>query len=110
MICPNCGKENPDDAYFCPECGAALKNLAADPQAVVPPVKKEEPYPFRSKKVAVILCLFLGWCGIHRFYVGKYGTGIFYMFTCGGFFLGWFLDLFNLFCDSFRDKNHYPLM
>ena len=30
----------------------------------------------RNKWVALVLCLTVGWLGIHRFYVGKIGTGI----------------------------------
>lgn len=30
----------------------------------------------KSKMVALLLCIFLGGLGIHRFYVGKIGTGI----------------------------------
>lgn len=30
----------------------------------------------KSKTVAGLLCFFLGYLGIHRFYAGKIGTGI----------------------------------
>lgn len=30
----------------------------------------------KSRLVALLLCLFVGYLGIHRFYVGKTGTGI----------------------------------
>lgn len=38
------------------------------------------------------LCL-LGICGAQRFYVGKIGSGILYLFTLGGFGIGQLLDL-----------------
>ncbi len=30
----------------------------------------------KSRLVALLLCFFLGYLGVHRFYVGKIGTGI----------------------------------
>ena len=39
-----------------------------------------------------LLCLFLGVFGAHKFYVGKIGLGILYLFTAGLFGIGWFID------------------
>jgi len=40
-------------------------------------------------------CLALvGVCGIHRFYLGKWGTGILWLLTGGLLFIGQFIDLF----------------
>lgn len=38
------------------------------------------------------LCLFLGWLGAHKFYEGKTGMGILYLFTFGLFGFGWVID------------------
>ena len=38
----------------------------------------------KSRLVALLLCIFLGGLGIHRFYVGKTGTGILMILTGGG--------------------------
>ncbi|MBL4590825.1 MAG: NINE protein [Phycisphaerales bacterium] len=40
-----------------------------------------------------LLC-FVGLCGIHRFYNGKWVTGLLWLFTGGLFFIGQFVDLF----------------
>jgi len=40
-----------------------------------------------------LLCL-VGFCGIHRFYNGKWITGLIWLFTGGLLFIGQFIDLF----------------
>lgn len=60
-------------------------------------------YSSKSRMVALLLCLLLGVFGIHRFYVGKAGTGILYFFTVGGFGIGWLIDLICILCGVFRD-------
>lgn len=46
--------------------------------------------------VAWILLTFLGVFGIHRFYLGKWLTGILWLCTGGFFLLGWLYDLWTL--------------
>jgi TM2 domain-containing membrane protein YozV len=46
--------------------------------------------------VAWILNTFLGYLGIHRFYMGKWGTGIIYLLTGGLFLIGWLYDFCTL--------------
>lgn len=50
----------------------------------------------KSRSTAYLLWFFLGIWGAHKFYLDKVGTGIFYFFTFGFFFIGWFIDLFTL--------------
>ena len=46
--------------------------------------------------VAWILLAFLGVFGLHRFYMGKWITGIIWLLTGGLFFVGWLYDLWTL--------------
>ena len=66
MFCQNCGKEIDDKAVICPHCGVPV---TSSKPAVVSNGEKEW-------LVTLLLCIFLGGFGIHRFYVGKTGTGI----------------------------------
>ena len=48
----------------------------------------------KDQKVAGWLCVFLGFLGVHRFYVGDYLKGFLLLGTCGGLLVGWLLDYF----------------
>ena len=63
----------------------------------------------KSRLVALLLCIFLGEFGAHRFYVGKIGTGLLYLFTAGLFGIGWIIDLVKICLGSFRDNVGEPL-
>lgn len=58
-----------------------------------------------------LIAWFLGWLGIHRFMVGKVGTGVLYIFTGGLFGIGILVDIIMLLCGNFKDKagNKIPL-
>lgn len=46
-----------------------------------------------NKWTAFLLCFFLGFFGAHKFYEGKAGMGILYIFTMGLLGIGWFVDM-----------------
>jgi TM2 domain-containing membrane protein YozV len=46
--------------------------------------------------IAWLLLFFLGLLGIHRFYLGKWGTGIIYLLSGGLLGIGWLYDLCTL--------------
>jgi TM2 domain-containing membrane protein YozV len=50
----------------------------------------------KSKTTAYLLWFFLGWCSAHKFYLGKVGVGILYLFTGQLLGIGWIIDLFTL--------------
>jgi hypothetical protein len=67
-------------------------------------------YHYKDRSIAILLCLFLGWGGFHRFYTGKVGTGLLWFFTGGFFFFGWAFDLLFLLLGIFRDVNGQRLI
>ena len=54
---------------------------------------------------AFLLCFFLGIFGVHRFYVGKIGTGILQIFTLGGLGIWALVDFIMIIVGAFTDKN-----
>jgi len=58
----------------------------------------------RSRLVALLFCVWLGVFGVHRFYVGKIGTGILMLLTIGGLGIWMLIDLILIAVGSFRDK------
>jgi len=63
----------------------------------------------KSKVATLILAIFLGWLGIHRFYAGRYISGAVYLFTYGVFYCGWILDIILIIMGKFKDKNGLPI-
>lgn len=57
----------------------------------------------KSKTVALILCICLGYLGGHQFYVGKKGMGLLYFLTLGLFCIGWLIDIYRIATGSFKD-------
>lgn len=54
--------------------------------------------------VMILLCFFLGSLGIHRFYVGKIGTGILMIITLGGLGIWALIDFIMIIIGKFKDK------
>lgn len=112
MYCKNCGKEIQDDAKTCESCGTPVneQGIQSDGQTVIiNNVSTGIDYPYKGKWTAFVLCLLLGWLGVHRFYVGKVGTGIIWFLTGGFCAIGWIVDLIMILTGSFRDKAGFPL-
>lgn len=57
----------------------------------------------KSNVVALLLCFFLGCFGIHRFYVGKVGTGILQLVTLGGLGIWALIDFIMIVLQKFTD-------
>jgi TM2 domain-containing membrane protein YozV len=57
----------------------------------------------------LLLCFFLGGLGVHRFYVGKVGTGILMLLTLGGLGVWALIDFVMIACGSFKDGQGLPI-
>ena len=93
QYCSKCGHMVHESAYICPQCGAPR---GAIHDADVSP---------RSRLVALLLCLFFGALGVHRFYVGKIGTGVLWLLTVGLLGIGVLVDFIMIVAGSFKDAN-----
>ncbi|HJP29559.1 MAG TPA: TM2 domain-containing protein [Candidatus Latescibacteria bacterium] len=63
----------------------------------------------RSRLAAALMAFFLGWLGVHRFYVGKIGTAILMVITVGGFGIWATIDLIMILVGAFTDEAGRPL-
>jgi TM2 domain-containing membrane protein YozV len=66
-------------------------------------------YSNKNWLIVLLLCIFLGYLGIHRFYTGKIGTGILWMLTVGLFGIGYIVDLLLIATFKFKDSDGYLL-
>lgn len=106
MYCTKCGKEMADDALYCPHCGAKRGESASTETINVEVVTdKGDNDSSYSRGMALILAFVacFGVAGIHRFYVGKIGTGILWLLTGGCFGIGTLVDIIMIACGSFTD-------
>lgn len=58
----------------------------------------------KSRLVTLLLCFFLGGLGVHRFYVGKMGTGLVMLLTLGGCGIWYMIDLIMIIVGAFKDQ------
>ncbi len=116
--CPVCGA--PMKSYVCEYCGykkegisnnhstmsqqqIVINNQNIVTNGMVVGVSRKD------KTIALLLCIFLGVLGIHRFYVGKIGSGLLYLFTGGLFGIGWIVDICLIASGNFKDNFDLPL-
>ncbi len=101
LVCPACGANVGPNDIECKYCGEKLSFTPAANQQIQQPVQQpaapqpvvqniyqapasavDPSWPIKSKTVAGLLGIFLGGLGIHKFYLGKVGTGILYLVFC----------------------------
>ncbi len=111
-FCKWCGEKIAADAEICPKCGRRVEAAPATaaPQVIINNSNQNAntninaavgatpvvPLRARNKWTAFFLCLFLGFFGAHKFYEGKSGMGVLYLFTMGLFGVGVIVDLITI--------------
>jgi len=123
MFCTSCGKEVPAAALACPACGAAQKgprrfcsNCGAESSAAAEACAKcgvRFGVPSGEGKdwlTTLLLAIFLGWIGVHRFYTDHVGIGVAQLLTGGGCGIWTLVDIIMIAAGSYKDKQGRPLV
>ena len=100
MFCKSCGKEISNEAVVCVNCGVAVSTKGLSIAAG----------SGKDWLTTLLLCIFLGGLGVHRFYVGKSGTGVAMLFTLGGCGIWALIDLITIASGSFKDAEGHELV
>jgi hypothetical protein len=87
MFCHNCGAEIKDNAAVCVRCGCVINKNGSS----------------KDWLTTLLLCFFVGYLGVHRFYAGKIGTGILQLVTGGGCGIWVLIDFIMICTGSFTD-------
>ena len=106
-FCKHCGGKIPAAAVVCTLCGCQVEEIhqQVQPNIIINNTNTNTNTAVqipglrpRNKWVAFALCFFLGYIGVHKFYEGKVGMGILYLFTGGLAGIGWIIDCIALLC------------
>jgi tetratricopeptide (TPR) repeat protein len=77
---------------YCAFCGAPVCDECHDGTYCRDCIEE----PPKKKSTALLLAVFLGWLGIHRFYMRFWVTGIIYLITFGLYGIGWAIDVIRI--------------
>lgn len=101
--CSRCGAQLNGNEDFCPKCGNNLTNSYQQATAGV---------SSKSRLLTLLLAIFFGLFGVHRFYVGKFGTGILMiLLNATGIGEIWcIIDIILIAIGEFKDKNENKIL
>lgn len=87
LYCPQCGDTMDPDQRYCTNCGWDAEAPDDAPPAAPPESPRDlGPASNKNRLTALLLCALIGWLGLHRFYIGRPGSGVVWLLTLG--FLG----------------------
>jgi TM2 domain-containing membrane protein YozV len=90
-FCPNCKSETAANAAICMKCGVGLKG------------ENQIDGEGKDWLTTLLLAIFLGGFGVHRFYTGHTGIGIAQLLTLGGCGIWSLIDIIMIATGSFKD-------
>ncbi len=91
-FCQNCGEATAEEAVVCTQCGLRLVGEGKD------------------WLTTLLLAIFLGVFGVHRFYTGHILIGVVQLLTAGGCGIWTLIDIILIACENFSDKQGNPLV
>jgi TM2 domain-containing membrane protein YozV len=100
MFCSNCGNEVSEKAVVCVKCGVALK----------PGLPVFQTENGKDWLTALLLCIFLGGLGIHRFYTKSTAIGVVQLLTLGGCGIWTLVDFIMILTGSYKDGDGQQLV
>jgi len=106
MFCSKCGSQIDDNASFCKNCGNKIQSTNANVS-----INNNE----KTFVATLLLCIFLGGFGAHRFYTGYTGTAICqllmaFSIICTPVVAIWVLvDLINIITGKFKTSQGLEL-
>jgi len=97
-FCASCGQVIKKEAEICPKCGVRQKSAASATGEG------------KNWLTTLLLCLFLGGLGVHRFYTGHTGIGVVQLLTFGGCGIWALVDFIMIIAGSYKDAKGNPLV
>jgi len=122
MYCRNCGNEVSEKAVMCVACGTPPKagdkycdncKAETDPKAKICMkcgVELSKDGEGKDWLTTLLLCIFLGFLGIHRFYTKHTAIGVVQLLTAGGCYIWTIVDLVQILTGSYLDADGKKLV
>lgn len=97
--CYNCKSDTTPNATVCMKCGAGLQNSRAANNS-----------ESKDWTTTLLLCLFLGGFGVHRFYTKHTAIGVIQLLTFGGCGVWALIDFILILTNDYKDADGKPLV
>ena len=94
MYCRECGNKIKNNAIICIHCGVSTT-------IPIPNYDSDQ----KEWLVTLLLCFFVGYLGIHRFYTGHTAIGIVQLLTLGGCGVWTLIDFIIILVGSYKDSD-----